>query len=317
MLENINRDRVLQMSCLSQLAYIAHKQDTQVVKKILESGSPGWLPKYEAIEFLKAPRLFGSPQDKVCCGIVASNETETVIAIRGTENLEDYFYGLMVEPNSDNIHYGFSIYVENFWQQLTEFLSQENHGKKDIFITGHSLGGAAAAVLTRRLQEPEYKPKPPHILETYIFGAPPVSAGELVLETPVYRFRQKEDFIPHLRELTFGLVEGIPGLKIAIAQLNPTLLTNIEKYTHIGNEYVINKNYEIQEDKAPENVNFWQLVDLSRLIMTEFKPTNTKEFNLKKLLKALINNFFDEHRAIRYVERLNNGQLPPWWIVTD
>jgi len=314
MTQKYNRDRVLEMASLAQLTYLAHKHDTEMVKEILTSGSPGLVQKYEAIAFLKAPRLFGSPLDLVCCGLIASNDDHTVIAIRGTENLEDYFYGLMVESNSDNIHYGFNFYVESFWKQLIGFLAEENHCQKDIFVTGHSLGGAAAILLSKRLENLGYKPSPPHVLETYVFAAPPVTTGELVLATPVYRFRQKEDFIPHLRELTMSLVEGMPGMKMAIAKLNPDFLPNLEKYSHIGKEYVITKDYQVSELQEPEKVNFWQWMDLSRVIMTHFKYNNIGEQGLRKLLRALIDNFFDDHRAIRYVQRLNYGVLPPWWV---
>jgi triacylglycerol lipase len=200
------------MATLSQLAYIAHNQGTEVVSQILKLGCPPFVQQYQTIEFLHAPRLFSSTGELVCCGFVLSTPNQVVIVIRGTENLEDYFFNLLVQPNSEFIHSGFHNYVEKFWAQLPDFLLREDNGRKDIFVTGHSLGGAAATLIAKRLQEPGFKPVEPHVLETYTFGAPPVSTVDLMLDTPLYRFRNAGDFIPHLPKIVSVLINRIPRL---------------------------------------------------------------------------------------------------------
>jgi triacylglycerol lipase len=97
------------MACLSQLAYVAHNQGNDIVSNILKSGCQPFIQKYQTIEFIYASRPFGS-RDVVSCGLLLSTQTDVVIAIRGTESLEDYFFNLLVVPNSQAIHSGFKLW---------------------------------------------------------------------------------------------------------------------------------------------------------------------------------------------------------------
>jgi hypothetical protein len=78
------RDRSLTMATLSQLAYLADNEGTEVVSHILKSGCPPFVQQYQTIEFLHAPRLFSSAGELVCCGFVLSTHSEIAIAITGT-----------------------------------------------------------------------------------------------------------------------------------------------------------------------------------------------------------------------------------------
>lgn len=318
-----SRDRALTMATLSQLTYVAHNQGTEVVRHILKSGCPPFVQQYQTIEFLHAPRLFSSVGELVCCGFVLSTPNEVAIAIRGTENLDDYFFNLLVQPNSEFIHSGFHNYVENFWEQLQDFLLREDNGRKDIFVTGHSLGGAAATLIAKRLQEPGFKPIDPHVLETYTFGAPPVSTVELILDTPLYRFRNAGDFIPHLPKIVSVLINKVPRLRGAITKWKPNLLQELSDYCHVGSEYLIDEDYQIRQVDQPDIGNVWQWVQFSKALLPQLRvgarnhalgaeEINNVKDRLRHLIQTLIQTSLQEHRATKYVERLNFGKHPPW-----
>ena len=95
-----DRQRALEMACISQLAYVAYKQGNDIVSNILKTGYPSFLQPYQTIEFISAPRPLSDTDELVCCGLLLSNENDIVIAIRGTERLDDYFFNLLAFPNS-------------------------------------------------------------------------------------------------------------------------------------------------------------------------------------------------------------------------
>lgn len=258
MKHTLNRQRSLEMACLSQLTYVAYNQGLEVVRDILKSGCSPLVRQYETIEFIQAPRALISTSDFACCGLALSAPNEIAIAIRGTENLDDYFLNLLAESNSQGIHSGFDTFVERFWEQLQEFILREYNSRKDIFITGHSLGGAAATLITKRLQKSGLKLIDPYVLETYTFGAPPVSTEEFILDTPLYRFRNAGDFIPHLPEIIAVAIKRIPGLRGAIANWKPGLLETLSNYSHLEAEYLIENDYSCRQLDEPDISKIWQ-----------------------------------------------------------
>jgi hypothetical protein len=63
----------------------------------------------------------------------------------------------------------------------------------------------------------------------------------------------------------------------------------------------------------------WQWVQFSRILLPQLrvKTQGDEEKSgvkgrLRKLFQTLIQASLQEHRAIKYVERLNYGNLPPW-----
>ncbi len=137
------------------------------MREILKSGCSPFVRQYETIDFIQAPRALISTGDFACCGLAVSAPNEIAIALRGTENLDDYFFDLVVNPNSKGILSGFDTFVERFWEQLQQFILREDNSRKDILLTGHSLSGAAATLITKRLQESGLKLIEPYVLETY------------------------------------------------------------------------------------------------------------------------------------------------------
>ncbi|WP_071516540.1 hypothetical protein [Geitlerinema sp. PCC 9228] len=119
--------------------------------------------------------------------ILAKQQTETktiyLVSIRGTESLVDWVnnfrFGLAAFPyGSGKVHRGFSEYAnavftnataKSFFQEIRN--RQQRNEAYEVWVTGHSLGGAAAMVFSAILQE-ELNLSPTKNLRTITFGAP-------------------------------------------------------------------------------------------------------------------------------------------------
>lgn len=89
------------------------------------------------------------------------------------------------------IHDGFLTAFENVEEEITRVLGGLSHDQ--LFLTGHSLGGALAMVATRLLAADGTG-------ACYTFGAPPIGTIELqnTLKTPVYEIVNEVDIVPRL-----------------------------------------------------------------------------------------------------------------------
>lgn len=304
------RKSLLNLSTMAQLAYVAHKQGETVVKSILESGYSPFITSYSFVEFLYTNSIFNNKSQPVCCGLIAANEREIIISIRGTENLDDYFLNLLAHVNEDKYHTGFATYVDSFWSKIVKTLSALDDGKRGIFITGHSLGGAAAIIISQRLHKA-------HITQgkllTFTFGSPPVSTEQIITNQPIYQFQNEGDFIPFLPQIMAVTLNIIPGLKLILKNWNPVLVEALFSYNHQGQVYLIDRNYQIRLLDESEISSLWTSFTLSASWLPKLTGKNPMDI-FHNLLNSLINNSFEEHRAITYVERLNFGIRPPWGI---
>jgi len=74
-----------------------------------------------------------------------------VVAIRGTDDLQDWEANLLFHPVSDKllevaVHEGFSKYAQAVYDSLTVTNPYVLNPHYDTYFTGHSLGGAAAVL---------------------------------------------------------------------------------------------------------------------------------------------------------------------------
>ena len=56
MKHTLNRQRSLEIACLSQLTYVAYNQGLEAVREILKPGCSPLVRQYERIEFIQARR---------------------------------------------------------------------------------------------------------------------------------------------------------------------------------------------------------------------------------------------------------------------
>ena len=106
-----------------------------------------------------------------------TNDDDVVIVCRGTQPTEfkDIVADIrlkLVPSSSGNgkVHKGFKASVDNLWEPMTKLLRM--YGKKrDVYVTGHSLGAAMATLIATRMKRMDDVPNP---VELYTFGSPRV-----------------------------------------------------------------------------------------------------------------------------------------------
>ena len=151
------KDVALRNACLSNLAYNPY---SDVERE---------LPKYS----LKAEmQIFNSGTDTH--GFIASDRSSVVVAFRGTNSLTNVLTDLWltkvpIVTGGPLVHHGFC-YAFNTVYDAIEKKLRPDLGKKKLFITGHSLGGALATLLTYRISL-AHPDSHPHL---YVYGCPPV-----------------------------------------------------------------------------------------------------------------------------------------------
>ena len=110
-------------------------------------------------------------------GFIASNDHSVVVAFRGTnikswKNLftDIWFFRRRIVPHKEALaHGGFVAAFNSVYESIANIL-QDSLGKKKLFITGHSLGGALASLLVYRLTLEHSVAQP----TMYVYGCPPV-----------------------------------------------------------------------------------------------------------------------------------------------
>lgn len=133
--------------------------------------------------------------------ISAKDQTFSILVFRGTSQFKNWLTHINVAPLINDAHRGYEKALDAIWPDLGPKL-QKVKGK--LFYTGHSMGGALAALSARR-HEPT---------AVYTYGAPPI-ANRLLAEQysrnfSVYRLVNYRDVVSkvplassHLGELHY------------------------------------------------------------------------------------------------------------------
>lgn len=153
-----NIKEALTFSYLSELAYKSYSKVMQDVKK------------YNLEAKLQ---IYDHQTDTN--GFIASNDTTLVVAFRGTniysaKNIltDARFIKKAVANRQVYCHGGF-VDASNAVYTSIENYVKRHVGKRKLFITGHSLGGALASIITYRLSK-KYQQLHPIM---YVYGCPP------------------------------------------------------------------------------------------------------------------------------------------------
>ena len=130
-----------------------------------------------------------------------SADKYAVLAFRGTEpNLKDIKADIKANLTSVDIrgtkvemHSGYLAQFQSIQKEIETSLAAEKLKDSQLFITGHSLGGALAITATKFLANDITG-------ACYTFGSPPVGTKEFVHDvvTPIYRIINYVDIVPRL-----------------------------------------------------------------------------------------------------------------------
>lgn len=138
----------------------------------------------------------GFARDKTCA-FLASNDRFAVLAFRGTEeNMENILSDIDIRFHRDKsgakIDNGFSNAYALVAKEIADAIDKLDPGLP-LYITGHSLGGALAAIASTRIQPSD------RIAACYTYGCPRVGNAEFVNQlwkVPVYRQVHSSDIVP-------------------------------------------------------------------------------------------------------------------------
>lgn len=132
-------------------------------------------------------------------GLVSFQHDATVLAFRGTQNVENILTDtdtLFVSefPYPGRVHCGFAGAVREVWTEVRRILGGPGRSKP-LLLTGHSLGGAMATLASIRLASEGYA-----VHAVYTFGSPRVGDRffRASYRLPNYRFVNENDLVPHL-----------------------------------------------------------------------------------------------------------------------
>ena len=167
---------------------------------------------------------------------VAHDARRVVVAFRGTESGpragEVDFSHIFMDAATDakikrvafggagagTVHRGFKGAVESVWGELSAHLSGLRDGRREFWLTGHSLGGALAAIAAAKAAElPGFD-----LRGLYTFGSPLVgdkafktffeTALRKTFKTDYYRFVHQQDIVTTVPPSGFGF-EHMGSLK--------------------------------------------------------------------------------------------------------
>lgn len=144
----------------------------------------------------------------------------TVIVVRGTNDPPQLFYQLassgqrLSAPYPGKVMNAFADIGEEAWGRLQPLLPAADSGPRKYIITGHSLGGAVAQVLSFRLNVL----RPGQIESVVVFGCPRV--GDVLfavapLDWSMIRFVNEPDPVPWIPPPVYpvyDVIEREPGL---------------------------------------------------------------------------------------------------------
>ncbi|MEM8778388.1 MAG: lipase family protein [Cyanobacteria bacterium P01_G01_bin.49] len=137
-------------------------------------------------------------------GFVATNNNLSLIVFRGSESIQDWMANFTIVTDAGpfqgtRIHEGFQDALFPVVMDLTEEIIKHGGGNQPLWITGHSLGGALATILTAMYLERDRK-----VECLYTFGSPRV--GNESFRTNfnqrfydhTYRVVNGNDLVPHV-----------------------------------------------------------------------------------------------------------------------
>jgi hypothetical protein len=194
-------------------------------------------PYYDGVGFLKPPAAFQAGQDEINACLVGTTGDGVLVAFRGTLPLDgpftlpkllDWVNDLNAEPVAGDglpgeVHEGFLGSLESLWGDVRDEVKNQlapSGAAAPLFITGHSKGGAMAALAALRFRKQEAL-----TAKVVTFAAPKpgdsafADAYNAVMDHTRYEFA--DDVVPHLPPSApfLGFLASLPFLGQRLAGL--------------------------------------------------------------------------------------------------
>ena len=201
-------------------------------------------------EIAKNIRYFESRQTGTE-GFIAGDDEKIIIAFRGTSDRQDWLTDAATIQKSwssitniGKVHSGFFQSLTSVWSVVIKHLKELQTNEQPVWITGHSLGGALAALAyaTLRLQEPKYD-----LAGAYTFGQPRVGDDILC-----------NNFDADSKHRFFRVVNNndiVPRVPSKVARTGVSLLTyaaraihDVDAYEHMGTQLYFDANGKLIHD---------------------------------------------------------------------
>jgi triacylglycerol lipase len=181
------------MAWISQLAYETDEPDK--IKRVLKLWGLTLLDDGVVIAEVNTPL----PQASTHC-FVAANADATIIAFAGTDPvvLANWITDFDIHLDETSAANGYVTAADAVWPRLKALLAKRQKPANRVFVTGHSLGGALAAIIAQRVVVESAG----DIEAVYTFGMPRpgskdfASAYNLRLGSSTYRLVHGDDLVP-------------------------------------------------------------------------------------------------------------------------
>ena len=229
-------------------------------------------PGYHAVGLKAPPTCFLGGERDINAGFLGeTSDNYVVLAFRGTlggndtsdslaiclDWAQDRLYGLQPFTAMDGLVYGqtcegFTAALTSIWSDVETALAKMSWvGKRGIWITGHSKGGAMAGVAATRVQH--LYPQASHPTKVVTFGAPMVADGLFKvnyarsgLQANTVRYQNQHDPVPMApSQKTPGMQNILPGCTAVYDEV-----AAVEGCEHLGELRYITRdlfgNYEIK-----------------------------------------------------------------------
>jgi triacylglycerol lipase len=140
----------------------------------------------------------------------AGNVCRITVAFRGTEKIQDWITDARfhrVPMDGQSVHAGFAAAINSVWAELIDVINRFRDGwlEPQIYITGHSLGGALAQLCAWQLINHSIS-----ITGVYVFGAPRVGDKafaanyDFFLRGRTFRLVNRQDIVTRLPGVLAG-----------------------------------------------------------------------------------------------------------------
>jgi triacylglycerol lipase len=199
-------DNARALMWFSQLAYETHRQDT------IDAVSPKW--NFTSVTPF-SERKIGLKNSFETCGLIGERADAVILAFAGTDpgvwqNLVTDF--TPVPEDGSDIHNGFRVAAKAAEPDVAKAIARCQLTGKPLFVAGHSLGAALAALAARQASAASVKP-----LAVYGFGMPRVGGPQF-----------QASYDADLGDVTYRLVHGDD----LVARVPPSRL--LTGFRHVG-----------------------------------------------------------------------------------